>query len=157
MDEDEMLAWQLQNDELLEANLQTWNLIEMTDLHNVLRTDVVEENPKDCDNSTIQMRLLKHEQDQEYQETLKKDRQTMFERQIRKIPPPHFICQISGKIMKIPLCDLEDGVSYEKHVILDFLKTNGNQNMHGKHIDKTKLVINNNLKNEIGLWLREHA
>lgn len=71
-------------------------------------------------------------------------------------PPEHYICPITNKLITIPICDMEDGVCYDKPALLKYLKEHDNKNPNGKPINMRNLVVKNELKMEITYWKNQH-
>ena len=140
-DDDEIIA------KLLEEELMLAELEEQT---------IFFQNKKEEEQSNrIQREQLKEEQDRLYLESMEQDRLYLIKKNEKPIPPPEFICPISNNIIETPLRD-QDGNCYEKSIILKYLKENDSKNHLGKIIDRSKLIIDNILKTEIGYWKREH-
>ena len=101
---------------------------------------------------------IREEQDREYNLSLQEALQAKKnqEKQEKHIIPEHFICPITKEIMTIPMCNKETNISYEKTAILKYLKNNNNKCPLNNNINISNLFINNELKNEIGIWKREN-
>lgn len=147
-DDDEIIA-KLLEEELLFAELEEQNVF-------FQKKNEEQDNSNEEEQSIrLQREQLKEEQDRLYLESIEQDRLYLIKKNEKPIPPPEFICPISNNIIETPLRD-EDGISYEKGVILKYLKENNGKNHLGKIIEKSKLIVDNVLKSEIGYWKREH-
>ena len=92
-------------------------------------------------------RRLIAEQDREYEEELNRNKPPEI--------PNKFICPISKIIMENPIYDEESNTHYEKSILIKYLNENNNKNHMGITINRSKLIIDNNLKQEIFYWKRE--
>jgi ribosome-binding ATPase YchF (GTP1/OBG family) len=124
-------------------------------LSNDYEMNLLKEKKEEEQSARIQREQLIEEQDRLYLESMEQDRLYLIKKNEKTIPPTEFICPISNNIIETPLRD-EDGNCYEKSIILKYLKENDGKNHLGKIIAKSKLVIDNVLKSEIGYWKREH-
>ena len=140
---------QRQMDQVLEqANLLRW------EYENNLMNEKIEEEKRKEEEKLEQVRELDErrriiaEQDRDYEEELNKNKPEEI--------PIRFICPISNKIMENPIYDEETRTHYEKSVLLKYLSEHNNKNQNGIPINRSKLIIDNTLKQEIFLWKREH-
>jgi len=158
--DDEALARQLQNEYLQELFVEEQQLQQQQQEAEqaAIRRKQNEENAR-----------IRLEQDMAYLESLQVIPKKEPERVIQTIPtiidippppplmpPSHFICPISRKIMNTPIRDTEDKICYDKTVLLEYLQANDNKNHNGKVIQRRHLEVYLLLKNEISLWRREH-
>ena len=156
--EDEELAIKIQKEDLemftrLEEEVMIRQIQELKELEQKEKEAEIRRKENE------ERRILRETQDKEYLETLKKPEPKPQPKPIeivKPIPPSHFICPITNQIMTTPLCDTENNISYEKSAILKYLRENQNKNLEGKHVNHSKLIINNELKSEISLWKREN-
>jgi hypothetical protein len=68
--------------------------------------------------------------------------------------PQEFICPISMDIMKNPVI-CEDGYSYDKTNILNWLKTSSTSPMTREKMSLERILPNESLKNAIDKWTKE--
>jgi rubrerythrin len=145
---------QRQMDQVLEtANLLRWeyeNNLMNERIEEEKKQKYMEENKKKLE----ERRKIIAEQDREYEESLIKNKPT----ENPKPPeiPTMFICPISNVIMENPIYDPETNKNYEKSVLLKYLNDHNNKNQDGITINRSKLTMNNSLKQEIFYWKREH-
>jgi hypothetical protein len=133
--------------------LETANLLRWEYENNLMKERIecqrIEEEQKRKRQQEIEARRkLIEEQDREYQESIIEDKPPEI--------PIHFICPISKKIMENPIFDPETNTNYEKQVLIKYLNENNDKNHDGININRSNLIINNNLKQEIFYWKREH-
>jgi hypothetical protein len=159
MEEDEALARKIQED--YERALD--QLEEEDAIHQVEYQEEIERNSEKRNEYELS-RLLREEQDREYQEALTTAHHTQYVETSwcdrldfdAPKPPDHYICPITNTVMTNPLMD-SDGNCYEKDAILKYLKHNNNIGPLGKPIQKIALSTNNKLKIEIAYWKRENG
>lgn len=145
--EDEM---QKQMDQVLEtASLLRWEYENNLMNHRIKEEEEREEEKKKQQLDLEDRRRVIEEQNREYEDAVNKDKPPEI--------PMRFICPISNKIMENPIYHEESNTHYEKIVLLKYLTDNNNKTPSGVLINKSKLVMDNPLKQEIFLWKREHC
>lgn len=159
MEEDEALARKIQED--YERALD--QLEEEDAIHRVEYQEEIERDNEKRSEYELS-RLLREEQDKEYQEALlsalhQEPIQTTWCERLEfdePKPPDQYICPITNAVMTNPMVD-SDGICYEKDAILNYLKQNNSLGPHGKPIQKSALSMNHKLKTEIAYWKRENG
>jgi type III secretory pathway component EscV len=137
--------------------LETANLLRWEYENNLMNERLEAEEKKKLEQLELEeRRRIIEQQDREYAEIIKEEQIKEEEMKKENTVPIRFICPISNKIMENPIYDSISNTHYEKSVLLSYLNKNNNQNHMGIFIDKSKLVIDNNLKQEIFYWKREH-
>jgi len=159
MEEDEAFARKIQED--YERAFE--QLEEEDAIHQVEYQEEIERNNEKRSEYELS-RLLREEQDREYQEALlgahdhtqhvKTPWCQNLEFDAPK-PPDQYICPITNAVMTNPMVD-SDGICYEKDAILNYLKQNNSVGPRGKSIQKSALSMNHKLKTEIAYWKREN-
>lgn len=144
---------QRQMDQVLEtASLLRWEYENNLMNERIEEEKNKEEAKKEEKKQLEERRRIIAEQDREYEESL-------IQNKPEDPPeiPSKFICPISNKIMENPIYDEETHTHYEKAILLKYLSEHNNRNQNGIPINRSKLVIDNTLKQEIFLWKREHS
>jgi hypothetical protein len=139
---------QRQMNQVLEtANLLRWEYENNLMNERIDNDRIEEERKRGCQRDIEDRRKLIEEQNKEYEEEMNRNKPPEI--------PPHYSCPISKKIMENPIFCNETQKHYEKAVLIKHLNENNNI-LEGIIIQRTNLTINNNLKQEIFYWKREH-
>eukprot|EP00033_Pygsuia_biforma_P003356 GCRY01003677.1.p1 GENE.GCRY01003677.1~~GCRY01003677.1.p1 ORF type:complete len:432 (+),score=19.20 GCRY01003677.1:103-1296(+) len=71
--------------------------------------------------------------------------------------PSNYLCPVTLKLLRHPVCLLSDGHTYEEHFLKTWLQKHDTSPVTGRHLPNQKYVLNKTLLNEINQWVKKNG